>query len=304
MNTSKPENICKICQKAFTRKADCTRHARLHAGIKPYRCNVEGCGKRFAQYTALKTHGNVHTGLKPFKCGFAGCRSTFGDPSSCTRHRKEMHCPRQPYECFFPGCKSSILRSSAFKTHLKKRHGEQYVEMFKRNDTSARVGGSTGPNGIEEERATIQSFSCDQLDFLPSLPDAWASFLSLPEDACGVIDTSSIRGLTSGHVTTAVSMGMQAGLSPGVSSPLVLSPCPRIAPSRDTGYFLSPPRAPSLTSSQYSSPMLPTPALTPIFTPTIGLGFPGDVGAQMGPCLATQDWSQVSWQDAGTQFVG
>ena len=31
---SKPENVCKICQKTFTRKADCTRHARLHAGIK------------------------------------------------------------------------------------------------------------------------------------------------------------------------------------------------------------------------------------------------------------------------------
>lgn len=278
---SKPENVCKTCQKTFTRKADCTRHARLHAGIKPYRCTVGGCGKRFAQYTALKTHDNVHTGLKPFRCGFAGCTSAFGDPSSCTRHRKEMHCPRQPYECFFPGCKSSILRTSAFKAHLK-RHGEQYVEIFKRGDTSARLAGSTV---IEEDR--VQSFSFDQVNTLPSISDAWGSFLSLPEDA-------------------SVSMGMQAGLSPGPScaSPLVLSPCPRIAPNHDTGYFLSPQRASPHPSSQYSSPMLPTPALTPIYTPALGLEFAGDVGVQISPCLSTQDWMQQCWQDTGTQFAG
>ncbi|KAI9447904.1 hypothetical protein H4582DRAFT_1897051 [Lactarius indigo] len=269
---SKPGNVCKICQKTFTRKADCTRHARLHAGIKPYRCTVEGCGKRFAQYTALKTHDN-------FKCGFAGCTSTFGDPSSCTRHRKEMHSPRTTVRI--------ILRTSAFKAHLR-RHGEQYVEIFKRGDTSARLAGSTG---IEEER--VQSFSFDQVNTLPSISDDWGSFLSLPEDACRL-----------------VSMGMQAGLSPGPScgSPLVLSPCPRIAPNRDTEYFLSPQRASPHPSSQYSSPMLPTPALTPIYTPALGLEFASDVGAsvgvQMNPCLSTQNWTQLCWPDTGTQFAG
>ena len=197
-----------------------------------------------------------------------------------------------------PSALPSILRTSAFKAHLKK-HGEQYLEIFKRKDTSAKAGRSTG---IEEERATIQSF--DQVNTLPSLTDAWGSFLSLPEDACRVIDTSFVQELTFGHVTTAVSMGMQGGLSPGPScgSPLVFSPCPRISPGRDTGYSLSPPRASPLTSSRYSSPMLPTPALTPVFT---GLEFAGDIGVQMNPCLAaTRDWTQVYWQDTGTQLVG
>jgi hypothetical protein len=281
MNSSKPENTCNICQKTFTRRADCTRHARLHAGIKPYRCEVEGCGKRFAQFTALKTHNNVHTGLKPFRCGYAGCRSTFGDPSSCTRHRKEMHTPRKPYECFFPGCKSTILRSSAFKAHLR-RHGEQYVEMFKRQETSAKAGSSTG---IEEEPATLQGFSVDQMNMLDNL-DAWG-FPSFPEDA-------------------SVSMGLQAGPSagPSRSSPLVLSQYPpqypQAAPS-DTGYFLSPPRASPLPSSRYSSPMLPTPDLSPMYPPTMGLDFSSGVGARLGPCL--QDWTQASWQDDGTQFL-
>jgi len=29
-----PENVCKICNKAFSRKADCNRHRRLHYGIR------------------------------------------------------------------------------------------------------------------------------------------------------------------------------------------------------------------------------------------------------------------------------
>jgi hypothetical protein len=76
----------------------------------------------------------------------------------------------------------SILRSSAFKAHLKK-HGERYLEDFKRNDASAMAGGSTGPNGIEE-RPTIHSYSRDQVNNLPSLSDDWETFLSLPDVAC------------------------------------------------------------------------------------------------------------------------
>ncbi|KAI0000003.1 hypothetical protein BJV77DRAFT_939616, partial [Russula vinacea] len=95
------------CNKVFSRKADCNRHLRLHAGIRPYPCEVPGCGKRFAQYTALKTHRNVqYHGLKPFKCEFVGCKATFGDPSSCARHRREIHSPKKPFKCPVPGCSS------------------------------------------------------------------------------------------------------------------------------------------------------------------------------------------------------
>jgi hypothetical protein len=33
-NRTVPENVCIICKKAFSRKADCNRHRRLHDGIK------------------------------------------------------------------------------------------------------------------------------------------------------------------------------------------------------------------------------------------------------------------------------
>jgi hypothetical protein len=78
-----------------------------------------------------------------------------------------------------PSALPSILRSSAFKAHLK-RHGEQYVEMFKHQETSAKAGGSTR---IEEEQTTVQGVSADQMNMLDSLPDAWG-FPSFPEDSC------------------------------------------------------------------------------------------------------------------------
>lgn len=82
-----------------------------------------------------------------------------------------------------PSTLLSILRTSAFKTHLKK-HGEEYLEAFIRQDTSAMVGGSTGSIGIEEEQSTIQPYSRDQVNTLTNISDDWESFLSLPDVAC------------------------------------------------------------------------------------------------------------------------
>ncbi|KIM46407.1 hypothetical protein M413DRAFT_313701 [Hebeloma cylindrosporum] len=108
------------CGKVFGRKGDLTRHQQLHSGVRPHECEI--CLKRFSQASGLKTHKNVHSKEKPFACDFGNCRATFGDPSSCARHRKETHRRIIPYRCPMPGCRSSIKRRSAFASHLKK-HG-------------------------------------------------------------------------------------------------------------------------------------------------------------------------------------
>jgi len=284
-----PENVCKICNKVFSRKADCNRHRRLHFGIKPYPCEVPGCGKRFSQFTALKTHLNVHTGSKPFKCGAAGCKSTFGDPSSCARHRREIHHPGKPFKCPYQGCTSSILRSSSFKIHLKK-HGldpNEYPEFAKRSQSPSEVWQSTEPEGTREGQGSgIGESSHNQAIPLPGLPNAWDAFISLPMD-------------------TAEPPLMQPGLTARVSSnsPLLLAPTPQVAPEYNAGYFLSAPAAsPEASgSSRYSSPM----ARTPVLTPEIELGFVNDINAQMNPCLGTvQGWMPSAWQDQGIRYVG
>jgi len=288
MSVSVPDNVCKICNRAFSRKADCNRHRRLHYGIKPYACEVPGCGKRFAQFTALKTHRNVHTGSKPFTCGFAGCKSTFGDPSSCARHRREIHYPGEPFKCPFPGCTSRILRSSSFKVHLKK-HGldpSEYPGLSKRDQSPILVDvwQSTEPEGIQEGQvSSIGGSSCNEVVPLLGPPDSWDPFLSLQMDAVDPL-------IMQPELTSRVSC----------SSPLLVAPAPQIAPDYNAGYFLTPLRGSPGISSRYSSPMAPTPALTP----ESGLGFVGDVGVQLSPCYGTtQDWAASAWQDQGILFI-
>ncbi|KAH7930667.1 hypothetical protein BV22DRAFT_1124701 [Leucogyrophana mollusca] len=115
-----PQWTCPSCPKSFSRKGDLTRHQQLHTGVKPHVCDT--CGKSFAQHSGLKTHLNVHSKAKPYECGVGTCRKSFGDPSSCTRHRKETHGREGAYKCIVPDCRTRIKRRSAFVAHLRK-HG-------------------------------------------------------------------------------------------------------------------------------------------------------------------------------------
>jgi hypothetical protein len=95
---------------------------------------------------------------------------------------------------------------------------------------------------------------------------------------------------------------MQPGLTSRLScsSPMLVAPAPQIAPDYNVGNFLSPLRASPIISSGYSSPMASTPALTP----ERELGFMGNAGMQLGPCLGTtQHWTAGAWPDQGLLFI-
>lgn len=67
--TLKPDNdsnLCKICNKRFSKVAHLNRHRKIHAAIKPYSC--ESCKKGFARAEQLINHMNVHSGIKPHVC--------------------------------------------------------------------------------------------------------------------------------------------------------------------------------------------------------------------------------------------
>lgn len=66
MKADNDNNLCKICNKRFSKVAHLNRHTKIHAAIKPYSCEL--CKKGFARAEQLMNHRNVHSGIKPHVC--------------------------------------------------------------------------------------------------------------------------------------------------------------------------------------------------------------------------------------------
>ncbi|EUC66672.1 zinc finger-like protein, putative [Rhizoctonia solani AG-3 Rhs1AP] len=119
----KPKYKCEQCGSDEWRSSSAlARHEQSHraGNDKPHPCKE--CGKSFSQKTALTTHMNIHTGRRPHLCR-KGCPQTFSDPSSRTRHEKEIHNPGFGFRCTRPGCNESCKRKLAFQSHMENVHG-------------------------------------------------------------------------------------------------------------------------------------------------------------------------------------
>lgn len=57
---------------------------RVHSGDKPHAC-VE-CNRMFSDSSSLARHRRVHAGLKPFKCDLCGVKA-FSRKATLTRHQ-------------------------------------------------------------------------------------------------------------------------------------------------------------------------------------------------------------------------
>ncbi|KAN0097556.1 hypothetical protein V8E55_002002 [Tylopilus felleus] len=181
---------CPTCPKSFARKGDLTRHQLIHAGIKPHRCTI--CDKRFRQSSGLRTHENVHSKAKPYKCGIGSCKKAFGDPSSCSRHRKETHRREGAYKCIITECGTRIKRRSAFVAHLRKHGLDPKSIDLDAIVSQSNEGGSPAPahfaasdvesksHDIIGSRSASPSSLCDSRQVtLRKITDGWMSRLTV-----------------------------------------------------------------------------------------------------------------------------
>jgi hypothetical protein len=195
-----------------------------------------------------------------------------------------------------------ILRLSAFKVHLKK-HGldpETCVDILKRDHSSTRVRRSMGPVRTKEGRVTtLEASFRNQEISLPSLPGSWGQFFPPSGDPCKSVIlftfTESLPPVMTCGVAPYVMQPRQfSGSGLSCSSPLPLTPSPRMVPDYNEGYFLSPPQTTSGSSSPYPS--------SSVLTPEMGIGFTSDVNFQLKGYLPSEDWITNAWQGCGIQF--
>lgn len=59
---------CDQCGKYFAASRSLILHKKIHTGIKPYTCPVEGCGKSFYVHAQLVRHSYSHSNLRTEKC--------------------------------------------------------------------------------------------------------------------------------------------------------------------------------------------------------------------------------------------
>ncbi|KAL4805756.1 hypothetical protein BDV18DRAFT_12854 [Aspergillus unguis] len=117
------------CDKEFARKADLSRHYRIHLDDRPYACPEEGCTKQFHQRSSLKIHQRTHTGEKPYICEISTCQRAFSDPSSYARHQRS-HKNERPYVCCVTSCHQSFSRKHGLHRHQLQHHEQDSARVW------------------------------------------------------------------------------------------------------------------------------------------------------------------------------
>ena len=135
--------MCKHCLNTFSLRCNLRRHERLHAGLKPYSCDI--CNKSFARSTDLKIHMARHTiggkSVPSFTC--SRCPKTFSGLSSLRWHMYKIHKQLDAiHQCGI--CREVFFDRMTFQAH-RTLHTDTLVT------TPEGGGAAKGKDSLEED---------------------------------------------------------------------------------------------------------------------------------------------------------
>lgn len=151
-------------------------------------------------------------------CGIGLCAQSFGDPSSCSRHRKEAHSgkiyvccdmycsttyvPSPPLSgCTYLTSYRSIIRKTAFVHHLKTRHrlhpnSQEVEEMHLPHDVAQAKIDSLKPMGRRVAKSVDKHRQTYEPESSPSSPESSYGIVT-PEHVALSLPATPPRSYTS-----------------------------------------------------------------------------------------------------------
>ncbi|XP_059620480.1 transcription factor Sp2 isoform X2 [Phlebotomus argentipes] len=147
---------CDTCGKTFKRKEHLIQHLKLHAGLRPFKCEEVGCNKTFSRKEHLMRHVVSHTGKKMFSCEF--CHKFFSRKDNLNKHKRthSEYVNNGPFYCEI--CQKSFVVKMYYVQH-KAMHEKEGTDVTGGDDSKKEAGeeGSTqAANGAGESVAEVE----------------------------------------------------------------------------------------------------------------------------------------------------
>lgn len=112
---------CRYCQKVFDKPCRLRGHVLSHTGVKPYKCDFQGCEWAFTTSSKLRRHQRKHTQERKFTCII--CSKTFLRSEHLKDHSLK-HFVSKSFICPIAGCGISFTAKSSLYVHLKKHRAK------------------------------------------------------------------------------------------------------------------------------------------------------------------------------------